>query len=266
MRDDLKLIVADKTENHARAMVHGAGYSRRGTIRGPFSNFAKTLPADFALRPNESGFAEALITEPCYWTPQLPMRYELHLEGNPSEPSETFGLKRFYCSGQNLSLESKRIVLRGKACDTPTENDLQLARQHETALIVTDLADDVCEMASRLGVPLLVSVASETAIERLAWFPAVYMVIGTANRRLSPALQVPVAEIVRAGDKPTLAGQAIIIELQSSERPPVWAATCDRPVIVIRKDAEANIRTARASCDRLQAELAPEFDLAGYFV
>jgi hypothetical protein len=30
--------------------------------------------------------------------------------------------------------------------------------------------------------------------------------------------------------------------------------------------AYADFDEARAACDRLQAELAPEFDLAGYFV
>jgi hypothetical protein len=67
-------------------------------------------------------------------------------------------------------------------------------------------------------------------------------------------------------EKTAVTCDAYAIELQSGERPPTWAATCDKPVIVIRNDLEAEIRTARMSCDKLQAELAPEFDLAGYFV
>lgn len=263
MRYELQLIIVDKTENHARVLVSNDGKTLAGTVRGPFSDFAKTLTADFKLKPAGSQGVEALITEPCYWTPQLPMRYELHVDGEQSKP---FGLKRFYCSGRNLTLEGKRIVLRGKACNSPSEADLELARQHETALMVIDPSDDVCEMASRLGVPLLVRVTMVTAIERLAWFPAVYMVLTTTGQRLSPSSQIPAAEIVKAGDEPTLLSQAIIIELGPGERPSAWTATCDKPVIVIRKDSEADIKAARASCDRLQAELAPEFDLAGYFV
>jgi hypothetical protein len=266
MRDELQLIVGEKTENHARILVRGTNRTLAGRICGPFSDFAKTLSADFVLRPKELGTAEALITEPCYWTPQLPMRYELSVEVDSVEHTVPMGLKRFYNSGRNLVLESKRIVLRGMSCESPTESDLNLARQHETALIVTEPIDEVCELASRLGVPLLVKTQNETTIERYAWFPAVYMVLATAGQRLDSLTQVPVAELVKAGDEPTASGQAVIIELKSTERPPAWAAICDKPVIVIRKDEEAEIKTARSACDRLQAELAPEFDLAGYFV
>jgi hypothetical protein len=267
MRNELQLIAAEKTENHARILVRDADKVLTGIIRGPFSDFAKTLTADFALRPTELGSAEALVTEPCYWTPQLPMRYEVRLEVDSVECIMPIGLKRFYCKGRNFSLESKRIVLRGMSCESPTENDLKLARQYETALIVTDPTDKVCEMASRLGVPLLVKTQNETAIERYAWFPAVFMVLATAGQRLKPSSQVPIGEIVKGSDpEPNGAFQAVIIELNLGERPPAWAATCDKPVIVIRKDEEAEIKTARADCDRLQAELAPEFDLAGYFV
>jgi hypothetical protein len=269
MRDELKLIVADKTENHARILVRGTGKALTGTIRGPFSDFAKTLTADFNLRPTDKGLAEALITEPCYWTPHLPMWYELHVEAESGEQVLPIGLKRFYSTGCNFILESKRIVLRGKVCESPTENDLMLARQHETALIVTEPPDAVCKMASRLGVPLLVGIQAETEVDRFTWFPAVYMVMDTSDKlsQLKKTSQIPVAEIIKpTGHEPTTNCQAVIIELGLTERPPAWVATCDKPVIVIRKDPDAEIKTARASCDRLQAELAPEFDLAGYFV
>jgi hypothetical protein len=267
MREELLLIVAEKTENHARIFVRDADKVLTGIIRGPFSDFAKTLTADFKLKSADSHGAEALITEPCYWTPQLPMRYELCVDVSSTEKPVPFGLKRFYCSGRNLTLESKRIVLRGISCESPTEDDLQLARQYETVLIVTDPTDETCEMASRLGVPLLVKTQNETAIERSAWFPAVFMLLTTANQRLKPSSQVPIGEIVKGSDpQPNSTVQAVFIELNSGERPPAWVATCDKPVIVLRKDPKAEISTARASCDRLQAELAPEFDLAGYFV
>jgi hypothetical protein len=267
MRNELQLTVADKTENHARVFFRDAGNALTGIIRGPFSDFAKTLTADFKLKSADSRGAEALITEPCYWTPQLPMRYELHVDDSSTEQSIPFGLKRFYCSGRNLTLESKRIVLRGTSCESPTENDLQLARQYETVLIVTEPTDETCEMASRLGVPLLVKIQNETAIERYTWFPAVFMVLASTGQRLKPSSQVPIGEIVKGSDpEPNGAVQVVIIELGSGERPPAWASTCDKPVIVLRKDPEVEIKTARASCDRLQAELAPQFDLAGYFV
>jgi hypothetical protein len=36
--------------------------------------------------------------------------------------------------------------------------------------------------------------------------------------------------------------------------------------MAIRKNIASEIPTGRTGCDRLQAELAPKFDLAGYFV
>ena len=61
--------------------------------------------------------------------------------------------------------------------------------------------------------------------------------------------------------------QAIIVELQSDQRPPTSLATLNKPMIAIRRGvAFNNLHEARAACDRLQAELAPEFDLAGYVV
>jgi hypothetical protein len=59
---------------------------------------------------------------------------------------------------------------------------------------------------------------------------------------------------------------AFAVELNPGDRPPAWLATCDKPVMAIRKNIASEIPTGRTGCDRLQAELAPKFDLAGYFV
>jgi hypothetical protein len=62
------------------------------------------------------------------------------------------------------------------------------------------------------------------------------------------------------------AADVVAVELAAEERPPSWMASLGKPVIAIRRGgAYANLHEARAACDRLQAELAPEFDLAGYF-
>ena len=71
------------------------------------------------------------------------------------------------------------------------------------------------------------------------------------------------------GDANSLAsGVAVIVAmLADGERPPAWMAACGRPIVAIRRGAAyADFEKARADCDRLQAALAPEFDLAGYFV
>ena len=50
-----------------------------GTIRGPFCDRGRTLPADFLFRASteNTGSAEALITEPCLWSPEMPHLYRV---------------------------------------------------------------------------------------------------------------------------------------------------------------------------------------------
>ena len=45
----------------------------RGELRGPFCEIARTLPADFPFRdlaPERAGSAEAIVTDPCLWSPE----------------------------------------------------------------------------------------------------------------------------------------------------------------------------------------------------
>ena len=68
MHDQLSLIVADRTENHARILLSVRESSDiaeiAGTVRGPYSEFAKTLTADFPLKPTATGGVESLIEHP----------------------------------------------------------------------------------------------------------------------------------------------------------------------------------------------------------
>jgi hypothetical protein len=279
MQDQLELFITDRSENRARIVLRprrNSGVSQiTGLVRGPFSDFSKTLTADSPLKPGIDGTFEALIFEPCYWTPSLPFWYDLQLattfgDGTTRKEVLPVGLKRFYCEGRNFVLEGKRVVLRGMQIDAPTLPQLDDARNHEAALIVNHVNEEICTSASRLGVPIVVDLrTAQPALDAdLEWHPAIMAVIvhptpHEFNRTNNSYSAVCVAA---AGEKPTLSCDIYVIELQPGERPPPWAAACDKPVIVIRKDPDREIRTARAGCDMLQTELAPEFDLAGYFV
>jgi hypothetical protein len=54
-----------------------------GTLRGPFCETAKTLPASFEFRPvlgRSTATAEVYVPDPCVWSPELPHLYEIDVE------------------------------------------------------------------------------------------------------------------------------------------------------------------------------------------
>ena len=60
-----------------------------GTLRGPFCDNARTLPSDFEFRAvsGEGGgvMAEAVVTEPCMWSEELPHLYHADVEARQGE-------------------------------------------------------------------------------------------------------------------------------------------------------------------------------------
>jgi hypothetical protein len=58
----------------------GKPVSLRGMLRGPYCAHAHTLPAEFHFRESSScqtGVAEAIIPDPCLWSPELPQLYQV---------------------------------------------------------------------------------------------------------------------------------------------------------------------------------------------
>jgi hypothetical protein len=57
----------------------------RGTLRGPFCERARTLPAEFRFRdlgPAERGRAMAIVPDPCTWSSELPHLYQVDVEAS----------------------------------------------------------------------------------------------------------------------------------------------------------------------------------------
>jgi hypothetical protein len=84
---DWEVHVIDITEHEAtvRVAYRGEGSENaallgivlQGALRGPYCELAHTLPADFPLRAlqGSSPTAEAMITDPCMWSEELPHLY-----------------------------------------------------------------------------------------------------------------------------------------------------------------------------------------------
>jgi len=264
-----------------------------GRVHGPHCDWARTLPAEYALQQISASagagcLAQLLLPDPCYWTPQLPFQYELQLSlqfepGHSREMTTTLGLRRWGCDGRNLLLDRRRIVLRGCASASPlTQETLAEARHAEATLLVESPSAQQCATASQLGVPLIVDLrqaGQEFPVlwQRLAWSAAALIVVVTGEQLQSDLARCPARAQALAAqtitskttceDAASVACDLYAIDLQPGERPPAWLADCEIPVIGIRtEEIDLEWTTVRSRCDRLQREWAPEFDLAGYFI
>ena len=84
--DGFEIVAGDVSDLEARVIVRfgGAHVQLRGLLRGPFCEKAHTLPADYplvALSGADIGaVAEAVVTDPCSWSPELPHLYRVEVE------------------------------------------------------------------------------------------------------------------------------------------------------------------------------------------
>jgi len=90
-------------EAHVRARYLGlASAMLRGTVRGPFCENGRTLPATFAFRQmdvTQRNVADAVVTDPCMWTRDMPHVYRIELQAMDGEMvvaefDGTIGLRR----------------------------------------------------------------------------------------------------------------------------------------------------------------------------
>lgn len=258
----------------------------RGTLDGPYCTAARTLPTQFALRTGidstAHAFALAQVTDPCFWTPALPFLYRLDIEAtladHPMRIDAIVGLRRWECEGPNFKLERKRVVLRGIEIPHTALPRISDARAVASALVVRHPNTEICEAADREGVAIVADLRGAGTglpdeLRLYAWHPSVMIAIveevgdDYVRHSLAPLL----AKVVGARDAAAPADSdrydLFAAEFAAGERPPAWLATCGKPVIAISRGvAYADFYEARTACDRLQADLAPEFNLAGYFV
>lgn len=297
MDQGFRIAVSEAVEPHATVCISGSGVDLaeiEATIYGPKCAYARTLPTTFTPSRRGTGRIEFLIQDPCYWTPALPFLYELALERTDlmdvtgpttgaGQERQVLGLRRLVSRRSSLYLDGKRFVPRGVRCESLTLEAMEQARRAEVALVVPAPPSPALREANLRGVPIVADLRSGRP-DQAAWlgndatlFPSVLMTIidarqfeGFEHSGLGEDSLLAIA-VGRNNSLSNAALQArrslIAVELQAGERPPAWIADCGRPVIAIRRsETYADFYAARAACDELQAEFAPEFDLAGYFV
>jgi hypothetical protein len=288
----ISIEVRDATDSSALVTIVGADGASAAALgselHGPVCAFARTLPSVVAAKVARDGYSvEFLVTEPCYWTPQLPFLYNLRLrsqddQGTIRELDRSIGLRRLIAHGRDLRLNGERIVLRGASCGQFEPSQLAEARAAETAILTRYPSDDLFDAAAYTGVFLVADATAGSGdlmsiFHDLSWQPAVAIVLLNRDqivedqtregRRMSLLLAQRIRLEETAGESDIAAATDVIaVELAEGDRPPAWMAKVSKPVIAIRRGrVYADLYEVRAACDRLQAELAPEFNLAGYF-
>jgi hypothetical protein len=237
--------------------------------------------------------AEAIIPDPCFWTPELPFLYRAELElrvgrGHSVKIDQTVGIRRLGIRGKSLFFEGKRFVLRGVHREFEISNpkfeldrDAPQARESWTALIVRSPGDDLCDFASRRGILL---VADQTQVDldssklvpellRLASWPAVGIAVMASGANLPAethgiAANLPLAQQVAGRELMNLKSWARLAFAELSD-PAEFArktANCKLPIVAVRRAALDSLEQSRFVCDALQRDLAPYGDFAGYIV
>jgi beta-galactosidase/beta-glucuronidase len=76
--------VGEVSDLEARVIVRFADENVQlsGCLRGPFCETAHTLPAEYPLvrLAGQNSAAEAIVTDPCAWSPELPHLYRVEVE------------------------------------------------------------------------------------------------------------------------------------------------------------------------------------------
>jgi hypothetical protein len=271
-----------------------AGCRLVGRIVGPGCAFSQTLPARMPMMDRSAGntlLLEAVVPDPCFWTPELPFLYRAQIElrrgGETIAKCErTIGVRRFGVRDRWLNFEGKRFVLRGvrRKANDRMQNEAAFCHETWTAMVVSNPDDEFCEFASRNGMLLIAECRSQPEsaaqrdvaceLRRLAQWPAVAIAIVDRDADLPANVAAVTHNLLlgqRIGVEETLDAiewaQVVFAEVVDPRQFENKIEGCNLPVVAVRPRSESiAIDFARGACDKLQSELAPHGDFAGYIV
>lgn len=260
----------------------GQQWSIRGMLRGPECRYAKTLPIHVPLVDCGAGptlLARGLLTEPCFWSTELPMIYRLRVEIRRdgqivARHEQDLGLRFLGIRKRSFYWLGQRWVMRGIFHEEVPETPVTKWKEHVAAMVIAEPSDELCREASLDGVLIVARIGGratqiEDGLRRLARWPAVGLVLiegfaGESNafRRVAPNLLLA----SRLSEQPTLSGDVLVVgydELQTVPREFLES----HPIVVHRSTRRAaSLEEARQQCDVLQRDVAWLGDFAGYVV
>jgi len=295
----LEVFFGEATPFAARVYVraeyeHAADARLTGSVLGPHSTIARTLPARLRLhdlgvdrqvdRP-PARLAEAILPDPCFWLPQRPYWYDVHMALDRGKTSivvaqRKVGIRPLGVRGTDLFLDGHRWVMRGAIARTGDRPLAQAACRGELCLMIRDPSDALLEEASGLGVLLVVVFDADrendvmAELHRLAQWPAVAMARLPATAEPGrwpgrPPRNLLIAQYFGPGDPVRVESWAevVVVEDHDTSLLAERMAGIRVPAVALWRDGTPDhLRTVRRHCDRLQRALAAHGDFAGYFV
>lgn len=275
----------------ASSEVPRASLRLGGELAGPECRRSMTLPAGAALAdlgPGEAGLlAKAVLTEPAFWTPELPNLYRLTArlvaDGQTvAQATRRIGLRRSGVRGRSLWLEGRRWVPRGVACASHS-CDVKAIHEAGVAAVVVDPPEDFLAAADEAGLAIIAvaeaangrALAAEKIVERIgrwAMHPAVVITplpqavaeadiaaVAAQARRLKGTMLV--ARTVDGASPPpssVAAGiDALCVILDRGGLPhDAWREFAPAVPLIAWQRLDAGNEPTRTACDRLQATLA----------
>jgi hypothetical protein len=264
-----------------------------GWIRGPHCTLSHTLPATIAIRDMGDGptlLGAAAVPDPCFWSPQLPALYDVHVElrdaaGVVTTFDQTIGIRRLGAAGPNLLWEGKRWVLRGVGCQRKTsleetvEEYVASFRDATAAMVVVDPDRSICSCASLAGVVVIAQLTDPANIEEqlvelsrwgavaVAILPSRTAVTGQALHNAAPNLLLAQYFPGDTSINPADWADLVVCQVGQTAEFHNLVSACPLPIVAHRRLNESeSVAETRQGCDQLQRDLAPAGNYAGYFI
>lgn len=259
-----------------------------GIVRGPRAEGVRTLPTTvplFDLGPGESLLAKAIVPDPSFWSPDVPAVYDVEVElcdesGVVEAATCQLGIRQFGARATSWFLGGRRWVLRGLIMDDLPMEEVDVIRSTNTSVVSFNPSEEMCDAASRLGIVLVPflqgdEIRIQQELRRLSRWPAVLAAIVACDdavetdlTSLSPNVELVQLRHDASAETPdsewatALAGYADApVRFQS------LFGSSTIPVLAIRSvDPKINVNDRRIVCDRLQRDMAPIGDFAGFIV
>lgn len=285
-----------RAEVFLRATNPGAvGGQLVGTITGPRRGRDTTLPTTTRLLPlpiegmHDVPAARAVLTEPAYWTPDLPNLYRVEAvverprrlrpvvppPGSSDQIDATVGLRRLGTRGRSFWLDGRRWVPR--AVVVQGSPDLSSLKAATLAAALAAPGAEVLSAADEIGVAVLpiVRAVDVTAdrISMLARHPAATLAVvetdTTADQSGPTEPQLAMLRSLKGtlllgltanGSMPppqTIAGVDFLVVVVPPGGLPhaAWREASSLPLVAWRRDT-GDTGPSRAGCELLQRDLA----------